>query len=72
MLVLVAQERMAYNFIYTFKGKDPKIPWTSEIRSFQKGGSNYPSLFKILIKIDANGNPKIFCRIKYVKKVMII
>lgn len=31
--VMVAQERMANNFVYVFKKKDEKIPWSVEIRS---------------------------------------
>ena len=27
--VIVGQERMAYNFVYTFKSKDEKNPWVS-------------------------------------------
>lgn len=27
--VIVGQERMAYNFVYTFKSKDDKNPWVS-------------------------------------------
>jgi DNA-directed RNA polymerase II subunit RPB2 len=58
---------MAYNFVYTFKSKDDKNPWTSEIRSMPKGVASLPSIFKIMIKID-KGTTIVLCRMKYVEK----
>lgn len=66
--VVVGQERMAYNFVYTFKSKDEKNPWVSEIRSVPKGVSSLPAIFKVGIKIDLKGVPRIVCRMKYVNK----
>lgn len=65
--VIVAQERMAFNFVYTFKTKQPNAPWVSEIRSVKKGIATLPAIFKIIVKID-KGKPKIMCRIKTVTK----
>jgi DNA-directed RNA polymerase II subunit RPB2 len=59
---------MAYNFVYTFKSKDEKNPWVSEIRSVPKGVSSLPAIFKVGIKIDNKGVPRIFCKMKYVNK----
>ena len=66
--VVVAQERMAFNFVYTFKTKEPNSPWVTEIRSVKKGIASLPAIFKILVKLDPKGRPKIFCRIKTVSK----
>ena len=66
--VVVGQERMAYNFVYTFKSKDDKNPWVSEIRSVPKGVSALPAIFKVGIKIDLKGIPRIVCKMKYVNK----
>ena len=66
--VVVAQERMAFNFVYTFKTKEPNCPWVTEIRSVKKGIATLPAIFKILVRIDPRGKPKIFCRIKTVTK----
>lgn len=66
--VVVAQERMAYNFVYTFKNKEANLPWVTEIRSVKKGIATLPAIFKIVVKIDSKGRPKIFCRIKTVTK----
>lgn len=63
--VVVGQERMAFNFVYTFKSKDIKNPWVSEIRSMPKGVASLPSIFKTQIKID-KGIPLIRCKVKYV------
>lgn len=65
--VVVAQERMAYNFVYTFKNKEANFPWVTEIRSVKKGIATLPAIFKILVKYD-RGRPKILCRIKTVTK----
>jgi len=69
--VVVGQERMAFNFVYTFKSKDEKNPWVSEIRSMPKGVASLPSIFKIMIKID-KGSPVVLCRVKYVEKDLSI
>ena len=67
--MVVAQERMAFNFVYTFKTKEPNSPWVTEIRSVKKGIATLPAIFKILVRVDAKGGkPKIFCRIKTVTK----
>ena len=66
--VVVAQERMAFNFVYTFKNsKDKQYPWITEIRSVPKGISSLPAIFKLVVKYD-KGQPKILCRIKTVTK----
>ena len=65
--VLLGQERMAFNFIYTFATKEENFPYIAEIRSVRKGISEIPAIFKVLVKID-RGRPKIFCRIKTVTK----
>lgn len=65
--VVVAQERMAHNFVYTFKNKEISQPWTTEIRSVKKGIATLPAIFKILVKIE-RGRPKIVCRIKTITK----
>lgn len=65
--VVVAQERMAHNFVYTFKNKEANYPWVTEIRSVKKGIATLPAIFKILVKYD-RGRPKIICRIKTVNK----
>ena len=65
--VVVAQERMAHNFVYTFKNKEANFPWVTEIRSVKKGIATLPAIFKILVKYD-RGRPKIVCRIKTVTK----
>lgn len=69
-VVVVGQERMAYNFVYTFKSKDMKNPWVSEIRSMPKGVASLPSVFKTLIKMD-KGVPLILCKVKYVERVLV-
>lgn len=49
--VIVAQERMAFNFIYLFKGKTPEKPWHIEIRSTPEAGKgNQKKLEICLIK----------------------
>ena len=50
--VVVAQERMAFNFVYTFKNKEASVPWVTEIRSVRKGIATLPAIFKILVKIE--------------------
>ena len=50
--VVVAQERMAFNFVYTFKNKEASVPWVTEIRSVKKGIATLPAIFKILVKIE--------------------
>lgn len=58
---------MAFNFVYTFKSKDERNPWVSEIRSMPKGVASLPAIFKIMIKID-RGTTIVLCRMKYVEK----
>lgn len=70
--VVVGQERMAFNFVYTFKSKDEKNPWVSEIRSMPKGVASLPSIFKLMIKIDKEGEAIVLCRVKYVEKDLTI
>lgn len=65
--MVVAQERMAFNFVYTFKNKEASYPWVTEIRSVKKGIATLPAIFKILVRLD-RGKPKIICRIKTVTK----
>ena len=71
--VLVAQERMANNFVYIFKKKDPSAySWYAEIRSSMDNSNKPPSLFtiKMLSKTDkkSNSGQAIRCRIPYIKK----
>ncbi len=63
--VVVAQERMAYNFVYTFNNKNERIPWISEIRSAPKGVCSAPSLFRIEVKLDKK-RPVIRAVIKFI------
>jgi DNA-directed RNA polymerase II subunit RPB2 len=66
--VVVAQERMAFNFIYTFKNsKDPNYPWATEIRSVPKGIASLPAIFKLVVQHN-KGQPKILCRVRTVTK----
>ena len=66
--VVVAQERMAFNFVYTFKNsKDKNYPWVTEIRSVQKGISSLPATFKLVVNCSKK-RPRIACRIKNVTK----
>lgn len=46
--VLVAQERMANNFVYVFQKKQPsKFSWVAEIRSQREGCNRPPSPFTV-------------------------
>lgn len=46
--VIVAQERMASNFVYCFRKKQPsKYSWTAEIRSHMEATNRPPNLFTI-------------------------
>ena len=46
--VIVAQERMASNFVYVFKKKQPsKFSWTAEIRSSMEATNRPPNLFTV-------------------------
>lgn len=65
--VVVGQERMAYNFVYTFKTKVETEPWVTEIRSIPKGIGALPAVFKLVVKYE-KGHPRICCRIKTVSK----
>jgi DNA-directed RNA polymerase II subunit RPB2 len=65
--VVVGQERMAYNFVYTFKSKIESEPWITEIRSLPKGIGALPAVFKLAVKYD-KGKPRIVCKIKNVNK----
>lgn len=65
--VVVGQERMAYNFVYTFKTKVETEPWVTEIRSIPKGIGALPAVFKLVMKYE-KGHPRICCRIKTVTK----
>jgi DNA-directed RNA polymerase II subunit RPB2 len=49
--VIVAQEKMADNFVYVFKAKPPsKHSWVAEIRSSQENSSDPPRSFKVKLK----------------------
>ena len=65
--VVVGQERMAYNFVYTFKTKIETEPWITEIRSIPKGMGALPAVFKLALKYE-RGHPRIICKIKNVTK----
>ena len=65
--VVVGQERMAFNFVYTFKTKEESTPWITEIRSLPKGIAALPAVFKLIVKVD-KGAPRIYCRMKTVTK----
>ena len=46
--VIVAQERMASNFVYVFRKKQPaKYSWTAEIRSHMEASNRPPNLFTV-------------------------
>lgn len=72
--VIVAQERMANNFVYVFKKKEPAAyGWIAEIRSNLDSSNRPPSQFSV--KISAKGENKkehmgqcIRARIPYIKK----
>jgi DNA-directed RNA polymerase II subunit RPB2 len=70
--VIVAQERMANNFVYVFKKKEPNsISWLAEIRSNLDSSNRPPSQFSV--KISGKGDGKnsggaIRAKIPYIKK----
>jgi DNA-directed RNA polymerase II subunit RPB2 len=70
--VIVAQERMANNFVYVFKRKEPgSYSWSAEIRSNMDSSNRPPSQFtvKILAKGEAkNMGQVIRAKIPYIKK----
>ena len=71
--VLVAQERMANNFVYIFKKKEPATySWYAEIRSNMDISTKPPSLFTIKIlsknEMKKSEGQLIRCRIPYIKK----
>lgn len=57
---------MAYNFVYTFKNKNERIPWISEIRSSPKGICSAPSLFRLEVKLNKLNQPVVRASIKFV------
>ncbi len=65
--VVVGQERMAYNFVYTFKNKVENEPWVTEIRSLPKGIAALPAVFKLMVKYE-KGHPRLVCKIKTLTK----
>lgn len=69
--VIVAQERMADNFVYVFKKKPPsKFSWVAEIRSNTEGSIDPPRTFKVMLKNKSEGNvssqDEIYCEISYI------
>lgn len=49
--VVVAQEKMSNNFVYTFLNKQPSTYyWISELRSHQENGQRPPCQFKVKMK----------------------
>jgi len=68
--VIVAQERMASNFVYIFKKKSiTKYSWFAEIRSYLEKSNKRPSIFAIKMRKktkDLIGN-SIVCTIPYIK-----
>jgi DNA-directed RNA polymerase II subunit RPB2 len=71
--VIVAQERMANNFVYIFKKRDAAYNWYGEVRSNMDSSTKPPSLFtiKMLSKNDQKKSSEgqlIRCRIPYIKK----
>lgn len=70
--VLVAQERMASNFVYIFKKKEGTYSWWAEVRSSMDNSNKPPSLFniKMLSKNEKKSNygQAIRCRMPYIKK----
>ena len=73
--VIVAQERMANNFVYVFKKKEPsKFSWYAEIRSNMDSSNRPPNPFsiKILSKTEKNTKEKfgqvIEAKIPYIKE----
>jgi DNA-directed RNA polymerase II subunit RPB2 len=70
--VIVAQERMANNFVYVFRKKEPsKYSWVAEIRSNMESSNRPPSQFTV--KIQNKGEKKdnigsvIKAKIPYIK-----
>ncbi|EGR27654.1 RNA polymerase ii second largest subunit, putative [Ichthyophthirius multifiliis] len=63
--VIIAQERMAYNFIYVFKQNDDRIPWIAEIRSICGKITGIQSKFIIKMK-KKNEEIQLFWRSKYI------
>ncbi len=69
--MIVAQERMADNFVYIFKKKAiTKYSWFAEIRSYLEKSNKLPSVFQIKMRKktkDLSGN-SIVCQIPYIKQ----
>lgn len=72
--VVVAQERMANNFVYLFKKREPSTySWYAEVRSNMDNSNKPPALFtiKMLSKSEQKKSSEgqiIRCRIPYIKK----
>lgn len=72
--VIVAQERMANNFVYIFRKKEPSTySWYAEIRSNTDASTKPPSLFTIKMlsksEVKKSGEGQLIkCRIPYIKK----
>jgi DNA-directed RNA polymerase II subunit RPB2 len=65
--VIVAQEKMADNFVYVFKAKPPKHSWVAEIRSAVENSIEPPKGFKVKLATKAStSEEKIECDINYV------
>lgn len=64
--VIVAQERMAYNYIYVFKTKHNERPWVCEIRSSSEDGS-VAYKFELHIKKTKEEGIQFMARMKNVK-----
>ena len=66
--VLVAQEKMADNFVYVFKAKViSKHSWVAEIRSTIEGSNDPPRTFKVkLVSKPGESQEKIECDVSYV------
>lgn len=69
--VIVAQEKMADNFVYVFKKKPPsKYSWVAEIRSNTEGSIDAPKTFKVELKHKSEGavssQDQVYCEISYI------
>lgn len=65
--VIIAQEKIANNYINVFRSKSESEPWVAEIRSVSPIIGALPLLFKLGIKIE-KGSPRVLCRIRSISK----
>ncbi|EAR95419.1 DNA-directed RNA polymerase II protein (macronuclear) [Tetrahymena thermophila SB210] len=65
--VIIAQERMAFNFVYVFQQKDPKMPWIAEIRSIRDKTNAVQSKFALKLKL-RDGEYQLYARCKLINE----